>query len=445
MELLNLQHKLEFLAQKKIRRGFQKFIQVALEYFNITEIELINEEQSVEIIKFLNSSNSKCSLSYWILRKRFSKEEAMISLKKYNEEFLNSSYKYTTRAIVSKNHVSKNFSRGYSGYIDIQGHQKYCRSANEFILWHILSAKYGIENIKYEHSVFNINDIFNYKPDYFIYENNVLTKIIEAKDLHFIHDEKYELISNFFQKLKIDYEIICNAKSIATPLVLKLLQEWKDSDRSTGGNKGTLNPRYGVMVSDVTKKRISDGVNKYYQDMSEKSKQKRSDKIKQRYIDNPELRKKCSISAKLREKNMSVEMKKAKIEKTINTVQLRRYHDILCIAECGTLLHIMKNKDPICKKCKYFSKLKELPEKMGKNVIETFFREWISDTSLEYVINKLLNTPENNLNYEFLLRKKDINRINAKVGIKSILKYYISITNLVNKLKSLYENNISTN
>lgn len=432
-----LQEKLEFLSQKQIRKGFQKFIFPTFSFLKISDFENLSESDSKKIIQFINSSNSKCSLSYWILRKGITEEEARSKLIEYNRDFVNASYKFTTRSEVASRHTSKNVSRGYSGYVEIDGIEKYCRSSNEFILWHILAESYGIKNIKYEHCVFNINDLFNYKPDYFVYQDSKLIKIVEAKDPNFLEGERFELIRNFFKKMEIKYEIITNCKEVVSKELKIKLEIWKNSDRVVGGNKGKLNPRFGAIVSDETKRRISEKGKERGKDPEYC--ERLSNIHKQRYIDNPELREIDSIRAQLREQNMTKESKILRIENYKNTIQLKHYHDVKCVGNCGQMLHLRKNKESICKECKRKRTKSGIKEKMGKTSIEFFFIDWINDCGLESVISIIGKCSNDELNMILLERKRQIGRINAKVGINSILKYYNSLENLISSLK---ENNV---
>jgi len=435
MSIALLQDTIEFLAQKKIRRGFQKFIPETMEYFNIVKLSL-NKDNCLEIVKFINSSNSKLSIAYWILRKDYTKEQSQEIVLKYNKEFVESSYKYTTRAQTNKKFF-KNNGRGYQGYVTIDGLEKYCRSSNEFIMWHTLSEKYGINNIKYEHCAFNINDKFNYKPDFFIYDNNILIKIIEAKDPKFIVTEQYTEIKKFFKRLKINYEIVTDSKTNITKDLKLKLEEWKVSDRVTGGNKGILNSRYGVIVLDSTRKKISDATIKRCEDPLYREKLSKAQK--QRYIDDPTLYEKSKEMAKLRWQNMSDETKKLKAENFSKNFKEKHYHTILCIGNCGTELYLNKNKESICKECRRKRTKAEIPSKTGKSSIESFINIWIKETSLDFVLDKLKETTEDNINFILLKRKQEINRLNSKIGIKSIKKYYNTIQNLIDVIKEQHD------
>jgi len=169
---------IEQVSGLKVRKGFEKLLPLAVRFFNYTQI---TKKEAVKIIEFVNRSNTALSESYWILRKGYSLEEAKVEKQRYCESFINSSYKHTNRRVVGKRFVGVNKSRGYSGVAVIKGKEYYCRSQFEFIIVNYLHEIYKSHSIEYEHSIYQINSTRAYKPDFFIFKNGILEKIIEVK------------------------------------------------------------------------------------------------------------------------------------------------------------------------------------------------------------------------------------------------------------------------
>ena len=61
--------------KSKLRKGFEKYLDKTLQYFELQQYE-ITEEQAENIIKFINGQNSKLNKSYYIL----------LHLLKYNDK-----------------------------------------------------------------------------------------------------------------------------------------------------------------------------------------------------------------------------------------------------------------------------------------------------------------------------------------------------------------------
>ena len=111
--------------------------------------------------------------------------------------------------------------------------------------------------------------------------------------------------------------------------------------------------------------------------------------------------------------------------------------------KCGEILHIRKNKEPICKKCKRNRTKLELGDKMGRTSIEYFFTAWINETDFPFIIDKLSQATNDSINSILLERKREIGKLNARVGIKSILQYFTNIDNLIIRLKEIYASDIN--
>lgn len=157
--------------------------------------------------------------------------------------------------------VKRNISRGYSGWVEIDNDKFYCRSSVEFIYLHHLSYKYKKldgYNIKMENVIFEYNDE-KYKPDFLIYHNNVLVKIIETKsDKNQIIREnkgnKYELFKYYFDKLKIDFEICYKDTEILTNDIKEKLDKWKHNLTQSISDEN--NPMFGMRHSVESKAKI---------------------------------------------------------------------------------------------------------------------------------------------------------------------------------------------
>lgn len=264
---LPIKNILEEKAELRIRKGFDKLIPQAISYFNFKTIE---KEEAIKIINLINKSNSALSESYWILRKEMSKEEYFPLWKKYCENWVKSSYKNTNRSSVSKKFIGINKSRGYSGWVEVKDKKFYCRSQFEFICINYLHEIYN-ENysIEYEHSIFHLSKSKSYKPDYFIFKNNVLIKIIEVKsDVSFLKTNECKELENYFKKNKIDFEVFYDVRQILKnfPLIKEKLIIWKESASIEKDMRGKNNPRYGIKLSESGKKVVSEKAKERFSD-----------------------------------------------------------------------------------------------------------------------------------------------------------------------------------
>lgn len=422
------------VSRLKIKTGFTKWVTKTMNFFNITE-NLLNYSNCIKIVTFINSSSSHCSYSYWILYKNYNEPDAKEKAMEASLKFAGSAYKEKSRSETASRLIYENKSRGYSGYLNIDGREVYCRSTNEFIAWNLFANQYGIDNIKYEYQTFNINGLFQYRPDFFIFDKEKLIKVIEIKNNDFIDNGKYSIVSDFFKLNGIDYELITDLKKRVDSELLLKIKLWKESDRVVAGNKGERNPRYGVKLTNETKNKISTAAKKRCEDPAYIEKISKSQK--RRYEIDPTLRERVSEIAKIREANMSEDTKNIRREKSKETWFQNHYHNISCAGGCGDILYINRNKPPYCKKCKRIHAKTKIAPKMGISSIEKFFDNWIFDKGIA-IIEIVAQTNPTKLNNLLLERKREINKINAKVGIISIIKYYGSIENLIKKLKDKY-------
>lgn len=98
-----------------------------------------------------------------------------------------------------------------------------------------------------------------YKPDFLIYHNNILIKVIETKsDRNQITREnklnKYEIFKDYFSKIKIDFEICYRDKNILTEDIKIKLNDWKSN--LTQSISGENNPMFGMRHSSESKMKI---------------------------------------------------------------------------------------------------------------------------------------------------------------------------------------------
>lgn len=244
---------LELLGKIKIRNGFDKFIPMAIHHFNE---HIITEDLAVKIIKFINNSNSKLSESYYILRKNMNHDEYIEQLELNRTIFVESCYKHTNRKNVQRKFQSRNYSRGYSGYTTINNKQYYCRSTPEFIyLQYFTKNLHENERLEMEDKIFHIGEL-SYKPDFFIYTDDILTKVIEVKNSVSGWDPKYGIFKTFFESIDISFEIVHNAELILKQNIefnIKL-NEWKLlNSKLNVSMAGSNNPNYGNHMTETQK------------------------------------------------------------------------------------------------------------------------------------------------------------------------------------------------
>lgn len=150
-------------------------------------------------------------------------------------------------ALGDKNHFYKwpeirpellktNSNRGINGYYYNNSMKKYVwlRSSYEY-----LYSKYLDENnIKWdvEYQYYNINNR-NYLPDFFIFENDNVCKIVEIKSEYYSGYVRDEFINifNFFKNIGIEYLIISDVelKKLNSKSLRSISREWKKIRRKT--------------------------------------------------------------------------------------------------------------------------------------------------------------------------------------------------------------------
>ena len=252
---------IEIIANIKIRRGFDKLLDKALLFFNLNN-KNIDQQSAYDVIKFINRSNSKLCEAYWVLRTNKSKAEYDIEMKQFIEEFIELPYKKSSRRAVSKKFTTENASRGYSGWAEINGNRYYCRSQQEFIWLSYLNIIYSSLEYKIltEEKIYYY-DGMSYKPDVFLYKNDELIKLFEIKDCINNISDKCRIFANYFESINIFLEFLVNGKSLLSdfPQIRENLKIWKNNQANIKNDmSGKNNPRYGAIVSDVTRKKIGD-------------------------------------------------------------------------------------------------------------------------------------------------------------------------------------------
>jgi len=312
---------LEYIAKIKFRRGFDKFIDNAINHFNFKELD---ESNAQTIINFINASNSRLSESYWILRTNYNKDEYTPLMEIYKTDFINSSYTNSNRRSVNRKFIEKYNSRGYSGYINIRGNDLFIRSSHEFIYLHyfdkIIDSNF---RISCEDKIFYYKD-YAYKPDVFVYDNNnSLIEIIEIKSNEFKMDDKYELFIKYFKKIKIKFTIFSNSNDILKqhPDINQRLKKWKQEYITTHDNMvGKNNPMYGLKHSEKTKKLISEKAKERCSiDVYRKN---QSRVMKLAYASNEQYR--------INHKKMCIDREAKKREKLKNNYSLNPIHCHIC-------------------------------------------------------------------------------------------------------------------
>jgi hypothetical protein len=268
---------IEQLSNMKIRKGFDKLLTKTINYFKFSDD--LTKAQAISVIMFINSSNSTSSESYWVLRTDLTKEEWQEKINFHREGFIKSTYKFTNRRTVQKKFQKENFSRGYSGYVSINNKDFYCRSKLECFWLLYLHKKYN--NSKYrieiEEKIFYLDGIASYKPDVFLYENDILVQIFEIKDKQENISDKYELYKNYFNSININFSILLNSdKKILenqNPELKNEVKHWIDTNAHTQKDmRGKNNPRYGAVVTQETKDKIGKSMKTRFENLEFKTK-----------------------------------------------------------------------------------------------------------------------------------------------------------------------------
>lgn len=323
-----------------------------------------------------------------------------------------------------KDMIIKNKSRGYSGWAEVNGTQYYCRSSIEFIYIHYFHNVYNKEDgyvIKMEDKIYEYKSV-KYKPDIFIYHNNLLVKIFEIKyDKYQIiregNAEKYLLFKEYFEKNNIEYNILYKNKNIITDDIKNELEKWKN-DNNSSDISGVNNPMFGFKHSDETKKKIGD-------------------KTRERCSD-PEYIK------FFKEKNKKTDIQKEHMKQSaIERGKIKRYNRYgdkvtkIC-SICGKefIDYEKKEKETCSSPCSFRLKhkngevnfVKEQKKSYSTRIILTLnpFIDIINDYDIEEdVFNDIINS----------LKKSNQIKQTMGVSYKTIIKYFGNYEEFLNKLK----------
>ena len=295
---------IENLSGLKIRNGYEKHIEKTLLFFNFN-INNVSKQDAINVVKFINSSNSKMTESYYILRTKLIKSEYIKEIKKNAKKFSDCAYSNKSRNEVSSEFNKKYYSRGYSGWFILNDKKYYARSSIEFIYLQYLLNLYPNSIFKQESKVYYLPLInVSYKPDIFEYIDKKLVRIYEIKSsLNDFEDIKYIEFEKYAKTIGIEYVKLYKSNDIINEhlWIKNKLNEWKlkiKNNKSNISMDGQNNPMYGVKQKETTKKLIGDKCK--IRNNNKEYKEKCSKSIKESYKNNPEIKIKISESRKNR-------------------------------------------------------------------------------------------------------------------------------------------------
>lgn len=214
--------------------------------------------------------------------------------------------------------------RGYSGfYKDVFLRSSYEYAYAKFLDFHRIKWRY--EEKTY------ILDGEAYKPDFFIYQDGKLLKIVEIKSM--IEEEKEKGLKKV-GKLEKQIGVKCELISYEElkkfykkmPFTLhSVIEEWKKSDLTTVQKKwvGKMNPHYGLKHSEETKRKIGEKT---------KERWEKNDATKKRMIEG--LRKSgLTQKGKLKSPREKRECLNCKVRFTVTIKSTQRYCGMECVME----------------------------------------------------------------------------------------------------------------
>lgn len=429
---------LELLSEFKIRKGFDKYLSNALIYFNISHESELNENIAKEIVKFINSSSSPISKSYYILRTQLTSIEYESIIKERAKKFVNSSYKNSLRTNSAKRNNSY-FCRGYSGNVNINGIIYYVRSSHEFIYLHYLIKKSPSSIFSTEERVYYVDD-YSYKPDFFEYIDNKLVSIYEVKDdIKKFNDPKYINFEKYCESINIKFIKLYDGKYIinSNPDIKEKLESWKISltEENARRDFSRNNPMLGVKQKESTKQLIREKAIERCND--ENYRKMISENTKLFMQNNPEHKKKLSKIAK---------------ERHIAALLIKDIEDPFVEKKCVTcgdifLLRTSEiNNKSTCKKngC-------ELRFRLSNGLIrKTASSESLFKVYKERILNyyKLIQDEENiklceldlSAIIELVCKYKQLKKIPEKFGMSSktvINKYFNDLDSFKNELSKI--------
>lgn len=333
-------------------------------------------------------------------------------------------------------------SRGYSGYYK----EIFLRSTLEFIY-----ARYlDIHNKRwlYEKEIYSVFGK-NYKPDFFIYDDDKLIKIVEikySKQEYLNYVEKY---TSFFKTLNIEYLVLYSKNINHIIKDFNLLEEKKnwilESNKldHTNDMRGELNPMSGVKHNDNTRKLIGAKTKERFADVDYKKsfvekmkltmcnkevREKISTKRKQ-YIEsnqknknilNPIIEHKCAICNKLFNKRKNSDETKQcssactyKYRFSIGLIKIIKSKSEIIIAYKHKIFKVVQlipsyetcNIDEILEYCKVLKLHNKIQKNFGlseKTIIKYFgeFKNLIEEMKNWQNLNQL---PEQELEHQFMI------------------------------------------
>lgn len=262
-----MKEKIEELAKIKIKNGFLKFLEKTLIYFNIKDVENLNEENSFKIVEFLHNSPNKSCISYWVLRTNLKEDEIMNEMNAHNllKSHLiknNKSYTGKKRSQIIKKQNDNYHGFGYSGWFTKNNINYYLRSKKEFIFLNYLIESKPKSNFKMECEVYEY-DNFTYKPDIFEfdeYDNLICIYEVKYKKEDF-NNEKYIKFGEYAEGvLKVPFIKLFDINKIVkqNPSILKEFEEWKLKliEHNSSLNFSLNNPMLGMKQKESTKQLI---------------------------------------------------------------------------------------------------------------------------------------------------------------------------------------------
>jgi len=151
-------------------------------------------------------------------------------------------------------------SRGYAGWYR---ETVYLRSLKEYLVARFLdhkAEKYPSLSYRVEVETFNVDGV-SYRPDFFLYREGSLWGILEVKDFGQgdVAREYLKRFREFFREKGLHYYVIHKERHYGkikrtVGITREEIEAWKKA--STYDYSGKNNPRYGVKVSEETKRKI---------------------------------------------------------------------------------------------------------------------------------------------------------------------------------------------
>ena len=171
--------------------------------------------------------------------------------------------------------------RGYSGWYTTKYNKNvFLRSLQEFVF----AKELDFNKIPFltEQTIFRINKE-NYKPDFFIYSDNIFKNLIKIIELKNSEDDfkRYLDYITYFKNINVEYELI-TGKDLRKNYIFCSVDDmnvWRQSSiNSSIILSGIHNPMYGMHHTEETKNKIGNKTREYMKDPT--TKRKHSENIK---------------------------------------------------------------------------------------------------------------------------------------------------------------------